>query len=58
MNKKRTVAAIVLGFMGSSANAVTFNFTGASISGPTTLLLLGIGLIVLAGLGYAWRRLH
>jgi hypothetical protein len=44
--------------MGTSANAVTFSFTGESVPEPTTLLLLGIGLIVLAGLGFAWRRLH
>ncbi|MEE9159032.1 MAG: PEP-CTERM sorting domain-containing protein, partial [Gammaproteobacteria bacterium] len=38
---------------------VDFGFrTYVAVPEPTTLLLLGIGLVVLAGLGFVWRRLH
>jgi hypothetical protein len=50
--------ALVLGSMGSTANAVTFDFTGTNISGPTILLLIGLGFIGFAALAFAWRRRH
>ena len=56
MKTKPTVAALVPGFMGSTANAATFNFTDTNISGPTVLLLIGLGLVGLAALAIAWRR--
>jgi hypothetical protein len=58
MNTKRSVVALVLGSMGSTANAVTFDFTGTNISGPTMLLLIGLGFIGFAALAFAWRRRH
>ena len=38
------------------ARATVVTSDSLAISGPTTLLLLGIGLVVLAVLGIAWRR--
>jgi hypothetical protein len=48
------VAVGVTGY--ARATVVTSDSLG--ISGPTTLLLLGIGLVVLAVLGIAWKRLR
>ena len=45
--------AVTIGVTGyARATVVTSDSLG--ISGPTTLLLLGIGLVVLAVLGIAW----
>lgn len=34
------------------------NLINLPVPEPTTLLLLGLALVVLAGLGFAWRRIH
>ena len=49
-------------FYGDNVGGVSLSATvrpgTPSVPEPTTLLLLGLGLVVLAGLGFVWRRLH